>query len=233
MEAQLASKCIVLLKIKKLRKKTTSVSHRPIRSSEPYRVDYYLFWFKISIPIVTQWHTSNLDMPPAVGDIFWFVTSTAFVRISMTDCKRLNPPFNRRRLALGALPNSTSIRLGNGNINHWLIHFGAFHHASLKAMVRVALGWGGGDWQISDVSHEDSSSKNNGALHSLPRLLISSRLRQEKLDVKLLVFVALSISCKRNHTVLLCSINILKCRFFGLAVTRVLCQTERQRVRLR
>jgi len=83
-------------------------------------------------------------MPPAVGDIFWFVTSAAFVWISMTDCKRLNPPFNRRRLALGALPNSTSIRLGNGNINHWLIHFGAFHHASLKAMARVALGWEGG-----------------------------------------------------------------------------------------
>jgi len=62
----------------------------------------------------------------------------------MTDCKRLSLPFNRRRLALGALPNSTSIRLGNGNINHWLIHFGAFHHASLKAMARVALGWGGG-----------------------------------------------------------------------------------------
>lgn len=171
-------------------------------------------------------------MPPAVGDIFWFVTSTAFVRISMTDCKRVNPPFNRRRLALGALPNSTSIRLGNGNINHWLIHFGAFHHASLKAMAWVALGWGG-DWQISDVSHEDSCSKNNGAPHSLPRLLIFSRLRQEKLDVKRLVFLALSISCKRNHKILLCVINISKRRFFGTALIRVQCQTERQRVRLR
>jgi hypothetical protein len=45
------------------------------------------------MPIVTQWRTSNLDVPPAVGDIFWFVMSTAFVRISMTDCKGLNPPF--------------------------------------------------------------------------------------------------------------------------------------------
>ena len=93
-------------------------------------------------------------MPPVVGDIFWFVTSTAFVRISMTDCKRLSPPFNRKRLALGAQPNSTSIRLGNGNINHWLIHFGAFHHASLKAMARVALGWGGGEGGLTNFGRQ-------------------------------------------------------------------------------